>query len=56
MLERLQKILAEAGLGSRRECEGIIAAGRVSVDGKQVTTLGTTVDADKEAACDLLFT
>jgi len=53
MAERLQKILAEAGLGSRRECERIIVAGRVTVDGKRVVTLGTTVDADEsEIRCD----
>lgn len=53
MAERLQKILAKAGLGSRRECEKIITAGRVTVDGECVATLGATVDADKsEIRCD----
>ena len=53
MAERLHKILSEAGLGSCRECEKIIVAGRVTVDGERVTTLGTTVDADKcEVRCD----
>ncbi|HDL4538753.1 TPA: 23S rRNA pseudouridine(2605) synthase RluB [Mannheimia haemolytica] len=40
--EKLQKILARAGQGSRRELEEIIAAGRVSVDGK-MATLGDRV-------------
>ncbi len=34
MSEKLQKVLARAGHGSRREIESIIEAGRVSVDGK----------------------
>ena len=43
MLERLQKVLAQAGIGSRREMEKWIEAGRVSVDGK-IVGLGTKVD------------
>ena len=42
--ERLQKVLAAAGLGSRRACEEIIAAGRVKVNGRPVTVQGTRVD------------
>ena len=41
---RLQKLLAQAGFGSRRTCETIITDGRVEVDGELVTTLGTRVD------------
>ncbi|MCL3862039.1 pseudouridine synthase [Actinotalea sp. K2] len=41
---RLQKVLASAGVGSRRACEGIITAGRVSVDGVVVRELGVRVD------------
>lgn len=41
---RLQKVLAAAGVGSRRACEELIAAGRVEVDGKTVRVLGTRVD------------
>jgi len=43
-LERLQKILAQAGVASRRKCEELILAGAVEVNGEKVTTLGTKVD------------
>jgi 23S rRNA pseudouridine2605 synthase len=42
--QRLQKVLAAAGLGSRRQCEELITAGRVEVDRKVVTELGTRVN------------
>jgi 23S rRNA pseudouridine2605 synthase len=41
---RLQKVLAAAGIGSRRVCEELIAAGRVEVDGVQVSEMGMRVD------------
>jgi 23S rRNA pseudouridine2605 synthase len=43
-LIRLQKVLASAGLGSRRACEALIDQGRVEVDGKRVTEQGMRVD------------
>jgi 23S rRNA pseudouridine2605 synthase len=43
-MERLNKVLAHAGVGSRRHCEELITAGRVAVDGRTVRELGTRVD------------
>ncbi len=43
---RLQKVLAQAGVASRRAAEELIAAGRVSVDGKIVREMGRRVDPD----------
>jgi 23S rRNA pseudouridine2605 synthase len=48
-MERLNKLLAHAGIGSRRHCDDLIRAGRVTVDGARVTSLGTKVDADASA-------
>lgn len=42
--ERLQKVLAQAGIASRRAAEELIIQGRVRVDGRVVTELGTRVD------------
>ncbi len=45
---RLQKILAEAGVASRRRAELLIREGRVSVNGKTVTVLGTRADPGRD--------
>ena len=47
-LERLQKILAQAGVASRRSAEEMMTAGRVQVNGKVVTELGTKADAARD--------
>jgi len=47
-LPRLQKVLAAAGLGSRRQCEELIVAGRVEVDRRVVSELGTRVDPESQ--------
>ncbi len=44
--ERLQKVMAAAGVGSRRACEQLILAGKVRVNGQTVTELGTKVDPE----------
>jgi 23S rRNA pseudouridine2605 synthase len=43
----LQKVLAQAGLGSRRACEELISAGRVEIDGHVVTELGLRIDPQR---------
>jgi len=47
-LERLQKILAAAGVASRRSAETMIEQGRVQINGKTVTVLGTKADAGRD--------
>ncbi len=44
LMERLNKFLAHAGIGSRRHCDQLIATGRVRVDGQTVRELGTQID------------
>ena len=48
MQERLQKIIARAGIASRRHAEELILSGQVSVNGHVVTELGTKADAGKD--------
>ena len=48
MQERLQKILAHAGIASRRHAEAMITNGRVSVNGHIVTELGSKADAEED--------
>lgn len=47
-MERLQKVLAQAGIASRRQCERLILEGRVKVNGQVVTELGRRVDKEKD--------
>ena len=51
MAERLQKVLARAGLGSRREIEGWIRAGRIQIDGV-VAELGVQIEGHEEILLD----
>jgi 23S rRNA pseudouridine2605 synthase len=47
-MERLQKVLAHAGVASRRHCEELIVHGRVQVNGKVIRELGVKVDPEKD--------
>jgi|ERR1051326_546508 23S rRNA pseudouridine2605 synthase len=47
-MERLNKVLAHAGVGSRRHCDALISAGRVTVDGHVVRELGIRVDTQTQ--------
>ncbi len=47
-MERLNKFLAHAGVGSRRHCDGLIAGGRVKIDGVRVSDLGSRVDPETQ--------
>ena len=47
-IERLHKVMANAGIASRRECEEMIAAGRVTVNGKIVTEMGVKVNSEND--------
>ena len=51
-MERLQKVIAEAGIASRRKAEELITAGRVKVNGKVITELGTKVDTSDKVEVD----
>ncbi|MCA9547505.1 MAG: rRNA pseudouridine synthase [Myxococcales bacterium] len=46
--ERLQKLIAQAGIASRRKAEALIAAGRVTVNGEVVTELGARADLSQD--------
>lgn len=48
MEERLQKIIARAGVASRRHAEALISSGQVAVNGQLVTELGTKADAERD--------
>ncbi|HJA46522.1 MAG TPA: rRNA pseudouridine synthase [Candidatus Limosilactobacillus excrementigallinarum] len=51
-MERLQKVMAEAGVASRRASEKLIAAGHVAVNGQVVTELGTKVTKGDQVTVD----
>ena len=48
MEQRLQKLIAAAGVSSRRHAEELITSGKVSVNGKVITELGTRADPEHD--------
>ena len=51
-MERLQKLIARAGICSRREAENLILNGRVTIDGKIIRELGTKADLNQKICVD----
>jgi 23S rRNA pseudouridine2605 synthase len=51
-MERINKYLAHAGVGSRRHCEELVLAGRVSINGRPVRELGTRVEPGQKVTVD----
>jgi 23S rRNA pseudouridine2605 synthase len=51
-MERINKYLAHAGVGSRRHCEELVLAGRVSINGRPVRELGTRVEPGQKVSVD----
>jgi 23S rRNA pseudouridine2605 synthase len=47
-MERLQKVLSQAGVASRRKAEELILEGRVSVNGATITELGSKADLETD--------
>ena len=47
-MERLQKVIAQSGVASRRKAEELIVEGKVKVNGKIITELGTKVSSNDE--------
>ena len=52
---RLQKYLAQCGVASRRACEDMIRAGRVTVNDEKVTQMGVQVDPEAALVCVCLL-
>jgi 23S rRNA pseudouridine2605 synthase len=51
-MERLNKYLAHAGVGSRRHCDDLIAAGRIAINGRAVRDLGARVEPGQRVTVD----